>query len=189
MTSPISRLLPTLVFLHGGGWVIGRIEPRDGLCWSFANTADFPTFSVGFPAASEHPFPSAIEEVVADAAVVHDVGAHRRPCRGSVSQEQRRRQAGRGCGLGPTRTISTGSRLGMSPHTNTTPAEGDAGSEPVPSHSRHRGHGGHPAGQDSLMRTVSRRSTSSAIRGVTSFRTDWSVKASYRIPGAGPKPR
>ena len=55
--------LPVVVYLHGGGWVIGSIETHDSLCQLLAKSADCCVISLDYPLAPEHKFPSAPEAV------------------------------------------------------------------------------------------------------------------------------
>ncbi len=63
--------LPGLVFLHGGGWVIGSVETHDGLCRRLANAAGCVVFSVEYRRAPESPFPAAVDDAVAALEWVH----------------------------------------------------------------------------------------------------------------------
>ncbi|HVP84699.1 MAG TPA: alpha/beta hydrolase [Rhizomicrobium sp.] len=56
---------PTLVFFHGGGWVIGDLETHDGLCRMFANEGGLKVIAVDYRRAPENPFPAAIEDAFA----------------------------------------------------------------------------------------------------------------------------
>jgi acetyl esterase len=56
---------PCLVFLHGGGWVIGDIESHDGVCRQLANEAVCRVISVNYRLAPEHPFPAAVDDAAA----------------------------------------------------------------------------------------------------------------------------
>lgn len=56
---------PTVVYFHGGGWVIGGIESHDLLCRHLANEADAVVVSVDYRLAPEHPFPAAVEDAYA----------------------------------------------------------------------------------------------------------------------------
>ncbi len=56
---------PTLVFFHGGGWVIGDLETHDGLCRMFANEGSLKVIAVDYRLAPENPFPAAIEDAFA----------------------------------------------------------------------------------------------------------------------------
>jgi len=53
---------PLLVFIHGGGWVIGGIETHDPLCIDLAIELDLPVVAVDYRLAPEHPFPAAFED-------------------------------------------------------------------------------------------------------------------------------
>ncbi|HEY1630884.1 MAG TPA: alpha/beta hydrolase [Rhizomicrobium sp.] len=57
--------LPTLVFFHGGGFVIGNIESHDGLCRMLANEAGVRVISVAYRLSPEHKFPAAVEDAFA----------------------------------------------------------------------------------------------------------------------------
>jgi acetyl esterase len=57
--------LPCLVFLHGGGWVIGNLESHDRLCRSLANLACACVVAVDYRLAPEHRFPAALEDAEA----------------------------------------------------------------------------------------------------------------------------
>ena len=53
---------PLLVYLHGGGWVIGDLDIQDGLCRALANRTGCALLSVDYRLAPEHPFPAAAED-------------------------------------------------------------------------------------------------------------------------------
>lgn len=53
---------PTLVFYHGGGWVIGDLYTHDGLCRSIVNAAGCAVASVDYRLAPEFKFPVAVED-------------------------------------------------------------------------------------------------------------------------------
>lgn len=60
-----SEALPTLIFFHGGGWVIGDLETHDGLCRILANEAGVRVIAVEYRCAPEHKFPAAIDDAIA----------------------------------------------------------------------------------------------------------------------------
>jgi len=64
--------LPALVYLHGGGFVLGDIDDVDGVCRDLSARADCAVVSVGYRLAPEHPFPAAVEDAWA---VLADVAA------------------------------------------------------------------------------------------------------------------
>ncbi len=57
-----NELLPTLVYLHGGGFTIGSIATHDSLCRSLCHLAHCAVLSVGYRLAPEYPFPTAFED-------------------------------------------------------------------------------------------------------------------------------
>ncbi|MEC7160461.1 MAG: alpha/beta hydrolase fold domain-containing protein, partial [Pseudomonadota bacterium] len=50
---------PCVMFIHGGGFVIGDLEVYDALCTEIAHHLDLPVVSVDYRLAPEHPFPAA----------------------------------------------------------------------------------------------------------------------------------
>jgi len=52
-----------VIFVHGGGWVLGNVESYDRLCRRFANRIRLPVVSIEYRLAPEHPFPTALNDV------------------------------------------------------------------------------------------------------------------------------
>lgn len=61
---------PVLVYLHGGGWVIGDLDTHDGVCRALANAAGCLVVAVHYRRAPEHKFPAAAEDAYAATAWV-----------------------------------------------------------------------------------------------------------------------
>ena len=57
--------VPTLVYLHGGGFVIGDLDTHDQTCRVLCRRADLAVLSVDYRLAPEHPFPAAVEDALA----------------------------------------------------------------------------------------------------------------------------
>lgn len=55
---------PGVVYLHGGGWVIGSLGGYDDLCRRLATAADAVVVSIDYRLAPEHPFPAPVEDAV-----------------------------------------------------------------------------------------------------------------------------
>lgn len=53
---------PTLVYIHGGGWVLGDLDTYDATCRALANATDFMVVSVDYGLAPEHTFPGPLED-------------------------------------------------------------------------------------------------------------------------------
>jgi len=65
---------PVLVFIHGGGWVIGGIETHEPLCIDLAIELDVPVVAVDYRLAPEFPFPAAFDDSVAAARWIAENG-------------------------------------------------------------------------------------------------------------------
>ena len=63
---------PTIVYYHGGGWVIGGLDTHDEGCRAFADAVDAVVVSVDYRLAPEHPFPAPLDDAFAALVWVHD---------------------------------------------------------------------------------------------------------------------
>jgi acetyl esterase len=57
--------LPLLVYVHGGGWVVGSIETHDPFCRLLSQAAGVIILSAEYHLAPENPYPAALEDVLA----------------------------------------------------------------------------------------------------------------------------
>ena len=64
-SAPRPALLPTLIYYHGGGFVIGNIETHDSTCRRLANRSRCQVISIDYRLAPEHPFPAPIDDGIA----------------------------------------------------------------------------------------------------------------------------
>ena len=55
---------PLVIYLHGGGFVIGDLNSHDAICRRFALMADVSVLAVDYRRAPEHPSPAAVEDAV-----------------------------------------------------------------------------------------------------------------------------
>ena len=58
---------PTVVFFHGGGWVIGDLETHDNMARHICRDGEAVVVSVDYRLAPEHPFPAAADDAIASA--------------------------------------------------------------------------------------------------------------------------
>jgi acetyl esterase len=56
--------LPVLVYLHGGGWVVGSVATHDPFCRLLSEAAGVMIVSVEYRLAPEHPFPAALDDAL-----------------------------------------------------------------------------------------------------------------------------
>lgn len=57
--------LPVIVFLHGGGFLLGDLESHDAICRRLAARAGAVVIAVEYRLAPEHPFPAAEQDALA----------------------------------------------------------------------------------------------------------------------------
>jgi acetyl esterase len=57
--------LPVLVYLHGGGWVVGSVATHDPFCRLLSEAAGMIVVSVDYRLAPEHPYPAAVQDTLA----------------------------------------------------------------------------------------------------------------------------
>jgi len=55
---------PALLFMHGGGFVLGDLDTHDGLCRELCYRAQCTVVAVDYGLAPEHPFPMAIDDAL-----------------------------------------------------------------------------------------------------------------------------
>lgn len=60
--APETRPLPALLYLHGGGFVIGSLDTHDSLCRQLALKSGCAVVSLDYRLAPEHPFPAAVDD-------------------------------------------------------------------------------------------------------------------------------
>ena len=68
---------PVLVYLHGGGWVIGDLETHDVLCRQLAVAGHCAVLAVDYRLSPEAAFPAAVDDCMAAMRWIQDEGAAR----------------------------------------------------------------------------------------------------------------
>lgn len=66
---------PVMLYLHGGGFVVGSLESHDDICAELCNGAAIDVVAVHYRLAPDHPFPAALDDswaVLTHLAVRHD---------------------------------------------------------------------------------------------------------------------
>jgi acetyl esterase len=58
------RVLPGILFFHGGGWVAGSLETHDGLCRRLSNETGCRLIAVDYRLAPQHPFPHGLADAL-----------------------------------------------------------------------------------------------------------------------------
>ncbi len=58
---------PLLLFLHGGGFVLGDLDTHEPFCAEMARALDMPVLAVDYRLAPEHPWPAGVEDAIAAA--------------------------------------------------------------------------------------------------------------------------
>src|SRR5207253_7454453 len=53
---------PLLVFLHGGGYVLGDLDTHDALCRILCRDGGVHVLSIDYRLAPEHPFPAPLDD-------------------------------------------------------------------------------------------------------------------------------
>jgi acetyl esterase/lipase len=69
--------VPVVVYLHGGGWVMGGLATHDPLCRLLADRSGCAVFAVGYRLSPEHPYPAAFDDVERAVGWLRETGASR----------------------------------------------------------------------------------------------------------------
>ena len=63
--TPQDAIAATVVFLHGGGWVIGDLDTHDPVCRALANATRARVAAIAYRLAPEAPYPGPLDDTVA----------------------------------------------------------------------------------------------------------------------------
>lgn len=58
---------PAVLYVHGGGWVVGGLDSYDAICRRLAADTGSVVVSIDYRLAPDHPFPAAVDDVMAAA--------------------------------------------------------------------------------------------------------------------------
>jgi acetyl esterase len=58
---------PLVLFMHGGGFVLGDLDSHESICAELARQLDLPLLAVDYRLAPEHPWPAGIDDAIAAA--------------------------------------------------------------------------------------------------------------------------
>ena len=58
--APDKELLPTMIFIHGGGWIVGDLDTNERFLRLLSLRAGIRILSIDYPLAPEYPFPIAL---------------------------------------------------------------------------------------------------------------------------------
>ncbi len=53
---------PCLLYMHGGGWVVGGLDSHDFICFELASALQVLVIAIDYRLAPEHPFPAAYQD-------------------------------------------------------------------------------------------------------------------------------
>ena len=103
-----------ILFMHGGGCVIGDVETHDIFCRALCHDTGATVFSLDYRLAPEHPFPAAVEDTVAALDLAVARGGLARP-RSGADRDSRRQRGRRARGRCPARDQGRARRASARP--------------------------------------------------------------------------
>lgn len=74
---PAAPVEGSVVYFHGGGWVVGSLESADSVCRFIAERTNLLVVAVGYRLAPEHPFPAGLTDAVDAFRWVRDTAGQR----------------------------------------------------------------------------------------------------------------
>lgn len=58
------QVLPTILYFHGGGYVVGSLDSHDSVCRRLALSGEFAVLAPAYRLAPEYPFPTAVHDAL-----------------------------------------------------------------------------------------------------------------------------
>ena len=90
--TPPTNGWPCIVYLHGGGWVVGDLDSHAFICAELASVLGVLVIAVDYRLAPEHPFPAAFDDCLSVWRALRDGTVSARPCADAGGGRQRWRQ-------------------------------------------------------------------------------------------------
>lgn len=56
---------PAILYIHGGGWVVGSLDSHDSICRRLCDALHWPIVAIDYRLAPEHRFPAAVDDTFA----------------------------------------------------------------------------------------------------------------------------
>ncbi|AUG07232.1 alpha/beta hydrolase [Pseudomonas sp. S09G 359] len=64
LASTAAQVLPTILYFHGGGYVVGSLDSHDSVCRRLALSGEFAVLAPAYRLAPEYPFPTAVHDAL-----------------------------------------------------------------------------------------------------------------------------
>ncbi len=75
---------PLIIYIHGGGWVIGDLESHHPFCLALSEVTGCSVIALDYRLAPEHPFPAGQDDCLAATRWLCDNAARSTPCNGRL---------------------------------------------------------------------------------------------------------
>ncbi|QJI29771.1 alpha/beta hydrolase [Pseudomonas sp. ADAK18] len=72
LASTADQVLPTILYFHGGGYVVGSLDSHDSVCRRLALSGEFAVLAPAYRLAPEFPFPTAVHDALDSVAALKE---------------------------------------------------------------------------------------------------------------------
>lgn len=69
------KLLPTMIFIHGGGWIVGDLDTNERFLRLLCLRSGMRVLSIDYPLAPEEPFPAGLDCIVEICKIINKTGS------------------------------------------------------------------------------------------------------------------